>query len=193
MDRKQSLINSAIRLFASSGFDGTTTLSIGNHAGVTEPLIHYHFKNKDGLYAHVINLVFTEYFSKIDAFPKDTETEFDKLANLIKFHLKFADEFPDETLIMTSASPSKLHDSAHIWAGFITKQRTKMSRYLTACLKKGIESGEFRSMAVKGTSDLLLAMINGLMRRKNLKLNKSGGLEKSTIEFCREALCIKKA
>ena len=48
MQKKQALIDAAIKLFARNGFDATRTASIGMYAGVTEPLIHYHFKNKDG-------------------------------------------------------------------------------------------------------------------------------------------------
>jgi AcrR family transcriptional regulator len=189
MKRKQALVDSAIHLFATNGFDATTTASIAIHAGVTEPLIHYHFKNKDGLFAHILQLIFTEYFSKLDALPKETETEFDKVANLIQMNLRFAKEFPDRTFIVTSACPAKLQDAAHLCSGFIKDQGKKYSSYLTTCLKKGMASGEFKSVSLKATPGILLALINGVMRRKSLKLERSKDLEASTIEFCRSALC----
>ena len=97
MEKKQALINSAVTLFARNGFDATSTASIGKHAGATEPLIHYHFKNKDGLFAYILDTIFAEYFSRFDALPIDTDTEFEKLENLISFRFQFADDFPDET------------------------------------------------------------------------------------------------
>jgi AcrR family transcriptional regulator len=45
--KRQAIIDSATRLFGSIGFDSTTTIGIANEAGVTEPLIYYHFEGKD--------------------------------------------------------------------------------------------------------------------------------------------------
>jgi len=42
------------RLFASQGFEGTTTLQIAGEGGVTEPLLYYHFKGKDELFTHFL-------------------------------------------------------------------------------------------------------------------------------------------
>ena len=45
LNKKQNIIQAAC-LFAEQGYDGPTTLQIANEAGVTEPLIYYHFKGK---------------------------------------------------------------------------------------------------------------------------------------------------
>ena len=52
--RKQRIIREAINLFAERGVDATTTLQIAEVAGVTEPLIFYYFKNKNGLFSEII-------------------------------------------------------------------------------------------------------------------------------------------
>lgn len=188
MEKKQALINSAIKLFARNGFDGTSTASIGIHAGVTEPLIHYHFKNKDGLFAYILDAIYSEYFSRFDALPEDTDTEFEKLENLISFHFQFSDDFPDETHIIVRSCPAKLQDAARIYAKYTRDQRTRLNVYISNCLKSGIKSGEFRQVPVKATTGILLAMINGLMRRESLKLDKIDGLLETTVEFCRHSL-----
>ena len=54
MKKRQAIIDSATRLFGSIGFDATTTIKIANEAGVTEPLIYYHFKGKDDLFTRII-------------------------------------------------------------------------------------------------------------------------------------------
>ena len=188
MQKKQALIDSAIWLFSRNGFDGTSTASIGMHAGVTEPLIHYHFKSKDGLFAHILDTIFTEYFSRFDALPTDTDTEFEKLENLILFHFQFADDLPDETHIVVSACPTKLQDAAHACAQYVKEQKERLNVYMENCLETGIKSGEFKTVPVVATTGILLAMINGLMRRRSLQLENIDGLLEATVEFCKRSL-----
>ncbi len=190
MDRKRALLDAAIKLFAANGFDATSTASIAQYAGVTEPLIHYHFKSKDGLFTHILEEVFTEYFDRFEALPEKTKTEFDKLINLLRFHFRFAEDFPDQTFIVISACPAKLQEAAHVCARYIETQGDRLSGYIAACLERGIQTGEFTKVPVKATTGLFVAMVNGLMRRKSLKLDQIDGLLGATVDFCRRALSV---
>ena len=190
MDRKQALVDAAIKLFAANGFDATSTASIGHYAGVTEPLIHYHFKSKDGLFTHILEEIFSEYFARFDALPQETPAAFERLANLIRFHFKFAEDLPDQTFIVVSACPAKLQDAAHVCARYVADQRARLTDYITVCLERGMQTGEFKKVPVEATTVLLLAMVNGLMRRRSLKLDQVDGLLDATIDFCRQALCV---
>ena len=190
MNRKQALVDAAIKLFAANGFDATSTASIAQYAGVTEPLIHYHFKSKDGLFTHILEKTFAEYFDRFDALPEKTGTEFDNLVNLIRLHFRFAEDFPDQTFMVISACPAKLQDAAHICAQYVKTQGDRLSGYMVDCLERGIQSGEFRPVPVPATTGLLLAMVNGLMRRKSLKLDQIDGLLGAVVDFCRQALCV---
>jgi AcrR family transcriptional regulator len=186
--KKQDLLKAAVQLFSKQGFDGTTTLEIAEAAHVTEPVIYYHFKNKDGLFTHILDKTFSEYFSRLDALEKDTPTQFEKIKNLIDLHFIFVDEFPDETSIITSAYPAKLRDSEHICTRHIEAQRQRLTNYISDCLKKGIETGEFDSLPTEATSGLIIAMVHGLLRRRSLKLDGIQGLKETTVEFCRKSL-----
>jgi len=188
MDRKKALVDAAVKLFATNGFDATSTASIAQYAGVTEPLIHYHFKSKDGLFTHILETIFATYFDRFDALPEKTPTEFDKLVNLIRFHFRFAEDYPDETYIVISACPAKLQDAAHVCAQYVSTQGQHLSRYISKCLERGIASGEFRPVPVEATTGLLLAMVNGLMRCKSLRLDKIDGLLGAVLDFCEQAL-----
>ncbi len=85
MIKKQAIIDSATRLFGSIGFDATTTIEIANEAGVTEPLIYYHFKGKDDLFTQIISATFSEYFSRIDALENNPISPFGQIQKLIEF------------------------------------------------------------------------------------------------------------
>ena len=100
------MLKAAVQLFSKQGFDGTTTLEIAEAAHVTEPVIYYHFKNKDGLFTHILVSTFAEYYDRLDKLKKDTPTQFEKMENLIDLHFQFVDEFPEETYIIISACPA---------------------------------------------------------------------------------------
>lgn len=188
MGKKQDLLKAAVMLFSKQGFDGTTTFEIAKTAHVTEPVIYYHFKNKDGLFTHILLATFTEYFHRLDKLEDNTPTQFEKIENLIDLHFGFVDDFPDETYLILSACPAKLTDSAHICAQQIEKQRQHLTNYISGCLKIGVERKEFTPVPLEATTGLIIAMVNGLLRRRSLKLDGIKKLKETTIEFCKRSL-----
>ena len=53
MDKKKRIIESAITLFATNGYENTSVAAICEHSNVSKGLVFHHFKNKDGLLREV--------------------------------------------------------------------------------------------------------------------------------------------
>jgi len=53
-DRRQQIIETAMKLFSRQGFEGTTTREIAAEAGVNEAIVFRHFPHKDKLYWAVL-------------------------------------------------------------------------------------------------------------------------------------------
>ena len=53
-ERRAAIVREAIRLFAESGFRGTTTRKLAAALGVTEPVLSQHFPSKEDLYRAII-------------------------------------------------------------------------------------------------------------------------------------------
>ena len=187
-NKKQDIIQAATLLFAEQGFDGTTTLQISKEAGITEPVIYYHFKGKDDLFTTILSSTFDEYFSRLEDLEINTPTEFEKIENLIGLHFQLVEELPDEIYLTVSTCPARLKDPGHTCAKNVQKQREWMTSFLVDCLEKGIETGEFNKVPVTETVSLLIAMINGLIRQRGLKLEHMAGLKQEAVEFCRRSL-----
>jgi len=187
LSKRQNIIQAATHLFAEQGFEGTTTLQIAHEADVTLP-IYYHFKGKDELFSHIIETSFKEYFSSLEALEKHTGSQFKRIEALLDFHFQFVEEMPDETYIGVSACPAKLRDPEHICTKNIQRQRDRLKAYLKDCLEKGIKSGEFNQVPVYETVNLLIAMINGLIRQRGLHLEEINGMRDVTVDFCRRSL-----
>jgi AcrR family transcriptional regulator len=67
-DKQVNILITAMKLFASLGFDGTSTKAIAKEADVSEGLIFKHFKNKEGLLEAIINYGMEKasvYFSEV--------------------------------------------------------------------------------------------------------------------------------
>lgn len=56
-ERRQQLIDVAVRLFAERGFDATTTAGIAAAAGVSEPILYRHFRSKQDLFVAIVTEV----------------------------------------------------------------------------------------------------------------------------------------
>ncbi|MGB8509345.1 MAG: TetR/AcrR family transcriptional regulator [Pyrinomonadaceae bacterium] len=54
-ERRQQIVEIAMRLFSARGFRGTTTKEIAQAAGVSEAIIFRHFATKDELYSAIID------------------------------------------------------------------------------------------------------------------------------------------
>jgi len=53
-ERREQLLTVATKLFADRGYEATTTASIAEAAGITEPVLYRHFQNKKDLYLAVL-------------------------------------------------------------------------------------------------------------------------------------------
>lgn len=56
MTRKEQIINTAIDLFATEGYENTSIQKLADKAGVAQGLLYRHFKNKQDLLAHLAEI-----------------------------------------------------------------------------------------------------------------------------------------
>jgi AcrR family transcriptional regulator len=187
-NRKQDIVQAATWLFAEQGFDGTTTLQISKEAGITEPVIYYHFKGKDELFTNIITSTFETFFAHLDDLPEKTDTEFEKIENLIALHFDIVRKMPDDIYLAVSACPARLKDPDDICRKSIQEVRRRLKNYLTECLEAGMAAGEFYTVPKDATVNLIVAMLNGLIRERGLKFKEVEGIKETTVEFCRRSL-----
>lgn len=83
---KKKVLTTALKLFASNGFDGTTTAKIAQQAGVSEGTIYKYFSSKEDLLAKLLQPILAgikdSFFTSLD--DKQTGNKHD-LAALIDF------------------------------------------------------------------------------------------------------------
>lgn len=188
MKKKEALVRTAARLFAERGYEGTTTAGIAREAGVTEPLIYYHFTGKEDLFNYILGRAAETYFERLETLKADTRTQFEKIAKLIRLHFHIVEEMPHETYLIASACPARLSDPDSVCTKTVTSQRAWLKDFLSRCLKAGIRSGEFKKVPLEATVIVLIALLNAVLRQRVLGLEDVAGLPAATVDFCRRSL-----
>src|SRR5512140_1489432 len=51
---REKLLAAGIELFTRRGYAGTSVREIVEHAGVTKPVLYYHFRSKEGIYLEIL-------------------------------------------------------------------------------------------------------------------------------------------
>lgn len=166
-DRREQILDVAVRLFSQKGFRGTTTKEIALAAGVNEAIIFRHFATKSDLYAAIMDRKASS--AEVQAMRKtlkeaieagDDRQVFEGLAfHMLEFHER------DDTamrLLLYSAL------EGHELADMISRNHvSKTHRQLTEYVRKRIADGAFRRVdpiiAVRGFMGMI---INHVMHRK---------------------------
>ena len=99
-DARTRILNTALAEFARRGYDGVSTTEIAKEAGVTQPLIHYHFKSKEALWQATVEQVFTWLKDELIAPMADqlTNTSTDNksvLSSSIRKYVEFSAVHPE--------------------------------------------------------------------------------------------------
>jgi AcrR family transcriptional regulator len=107
------ILAAALAQFAEHGYDGTRTAEIARRAGVTHPLVHYHFRSKDQLWKTVVD----EMLGPLRATFEGVATELrdigsrERLKILLRRFARFSAEHPDVTRLMIREGA---HDSPRL-------------------------------------------------------------------------------
>jgi AcrR family transcriptional regulator len=190
MSKREIIVETAARLFATQGFEATTTIQITREAGVTEPLLYYHFKGKDDLFTRIIEASFAEYFLRIDALEKTPASPFGQIQNLIELQYDTAEEMPNESRLVARACPARLNDPQDICTGNVKEYRRRLLGYLARSISEGIGSGSFEQVPVEETAILILSVIDGIVHYSRMNRNPKKNLKKAAVDFCRRSLMI---
>ena len=192
MNKKTIIFKTAIRLFAAQGYEATTTLQIAREVGVTEPAVFYHFKSKSAFFSTILEEASTVYLNRIDALDHSDSTAFESLSGLIRIHFSIVAEDPAFMRILLRTCPVRLEDPESTCTKVYREAKFKLKETVMEILEKGMTTGEFIQVDIDATSNMLIALFKGLMRQQIAGLDELEGVEKATIEFCRNALVIKK-
>lgn len=96
-DARDRILSAALSLFAMRGFEGVSTTQIAKVAGITQPLIHYHFKNKEALWKAAVTRLFNqldkEFTQEVQALPQQDKKRF--IIEALRNYVAFCSKHPE--------------------------------------------------------------------------------------------------
>src|SRR5262245_731124 len=162
-DRREQIIEVAVRLFSQKGFRGTTTKEISVAAEVNEAIIFRHFSTKSELYAAIIDRKANSAEMKAvrGALAEAIEQSDDRrFFETLAFHMLEFHEHDDTAMRLLLYSALEGHELAEmITRNHILKTQQQVAEYV----KKRMAEGVFRRMdpmvAVRGFWGMILGHV----------------------------------
>ena len=96
------IVRTALHGFAEHGFDGASTRSIAQAAGVNQGLIPYYFKTKQALWREAVDLAFADLHEALGSFEADVgpTPSREDLARLLRRYVEFVAAHPEFVVLM---------------------------------------------------------------------------------------------
>jgi len=145
-DRRQQIIDVAIRLFSQKGFRGTTTKEIALAAGVNEAIIFRHFATKRDLYSAIIDqkACATEMVAKQAEVTRAIEHRNDrKLFEILALHILEVHDHDETFMRLMFYSALEGHELSDM---FFRNQVAERYREVANYIKERINEGAFRKV-----------------------------------------------
>src|SRR6266550_6246396 len=144
-ESRAAILKAAVREFAQEGAAGARTDAIARSAGVNKALLYYYFEDKEALYRAVLDQVFGGVRAAIhNALSQDLPPR-EKLARYICAHFDYIASNPlyprivQAEFLRAGRDPSRLERIAKHYFRPVFLE-------LSALLKEGEQSGEFRTV-----------------------------------------------
>jgi AcrR family transcriptional regulator len=159
-DRRLSLLQAALDLFSTQGYEGASTRGIAERAGVTEALLFKHFRTKQELLRSVV-----EEFGprRMFATPPQEVHSLPIVEALDMLLTQYLDTFWANRAVLRLLFMATERDQAAF-----DELRTQFGRqtlYLLAMLKAREEAGELRPSIAAAATDMISLSISGFLQR----------------------------
>ncbi|SRR5258706_5579989 len=159
-DRREQIIEAAVRVFAQKGFDKATNKDIAHEAGITAGLIYHYFKNKEELLKAALEGNSPEQLLR--SFPSQMlELSPEKMLRFVAQQLLSAAESERFVQLIRIYLPEMIHNPgiAPLGLPMIHDVVTVLADYLAAKMDRD----ELRRMDAKLTAQIFLGSIMDLV------------------------------
>ncbi len=139
---RRNILDAATALFAEKGFSGANVNEIVAAAASTKPMVYYHFGNKEGLFAAVLEEVYAGMRGYEAALALDRLAPVEAMRRLVEVTFDYHAAHPDWIRLISVAN---IHDAQHIkGSSTIASMNSAVLDILRTLLARGEAAGDFR-------------------------------------------------
>ncbi|MCM3257527.1 TetR/AcrR family transcriptional regulator [Paenibacillus lautus] len=163
---RQKIQSAGMRLFVQKGFGSTNVQDIADAAGISIGLLYRHYKTKDSLFNELVEFALNGLTQIIQTFedadsPKKLMTQF---VDEIYHDMQEGEELANLLILMNQLFFSG--DGANRKQAEVLEVNGRLLRSTAALIKKGQESGDFRSGDAHEMAVLFYSALQGLADMK---------------------------
>jgi len=151
---REAIVKAAIEVFAGKAYAGASTREICAQAGVTKPVLYYHFRGKEHLYREVMIDCFSSYQKQLLSASQTRGTLRERLVRMVQTDFLATKQDPIRTrfILHMIFSPGEQHPLFDY-----VKEMEKGRRLIAGVLQEGIRAGKIRGNAY-GLASCLMGM-----------------------------------
>ena len=155
-DVKRAIVDAAINLFNTNGFDGTSVRDIAKRARVNSANIAYYFDNKLGLLEHCFTVFFEGYVEQLE----DGITILDQgAAGCLKKITENVMYYQFENMYLTRLIWREISIDSQVVREIMSTYLMKERFYLSKVFERGMKTREFRTLS----PDYMILQLKGLL------------------------------
>jgi AcrR family transcriptional regulator len=157
--QEQRILEVAKELFTQRGFANVAVRDICRAADVTPPTLYYYFKNKEALFDAVVrkSVSMKDFIATLSQACEEAKESETKVQIFLRTYLA---NFPKDHLNVGLYVRHSTEELDSIGRKTLAADLAKIQSILTAIVKEGIVSGEFRETDPGMAAECLLGMMN---------------------------------
>lgn len=176
-DKRELILQAALKVFARKGFFHSRVNEIANQAGVADGTIYLYFNNKDDILISLFEEEMQKYIDHVEAALDPVDHPLDKIRELIRTHLTMVDSNPDAADIMQV----EVRQSAK----FMKEYRNEKFAYYLGIMVRIIAEGQERGLVrpdvrPETTARILFGALDEMARYRVLSTKRKFNLEEAT-------------
>lgn len=152
---KNQVIQSAIKLFAKKGFDGTSMREIAERAGVTKPMIYYHYKDKEALYFSLLDDYMSKFIKKVMDTLSLALSPQEKIQSFVKLYVKHLKKNRNIFKIINREITGSRKNVDKLTDNYFSKIHSGLAKVID----DGIKEGSFKAVNPHATAISLIGII----------------------------------
>lgn len=139
-DKRERILESALRVFASKGFFGAKVSDVADEAGVADGTIYLYFKSKDDLLISLFEQQMQKVNAELEAAMKGAKDAADKLRRFIRAYLGLVEKNRHATEVITI----ELRQSAKFMKEYSNPRFADLLKMLASVIHEGQRQGRLR-------------------------------------------------
>ena len=149
-ERKETILRTALAVFAREGYHNSNLSLIAEDAGISRPTVYQYFRNKDEIYYYAVKLVTGRLFTKYSAIAWNEEggDEIERMKAILSDIIDTAAENEQALMNLMDVMVSAKREGVD-FADVIHHRTAKLSILFRRLLRQGVDNGRIRRISMR--------------------------------------------